>query len=582
MYFRNSKLIQFLLIIVYYSCALAHEYEHPAIFDVDQNWQLHRGELAESHPDLISGPWQKVNYTDEVMLPRDLNPGEIIWLKAQLPSQDIVDPILLFEEMMTDYQVYFNDSLVFFTGNIEKDQKHNFHGDSRQLVSLGDHIRGGDIYFRIKVNEDPMQRNLSKVHIGKHSDFMDSFLDTDLKYVVLGFFFILSSIIPLATYIKFRRSKENAALSLLTFSFGILTLSESVFFGQWLGSDEAFLYVVEPASFLASISLCLYFEAIFGSGWRSNLKILRNINFFILLIIFPLLILFQPHVIYWLNIKIVFFALLMLILLSTFIYGSILAKKGDKAARTIMIGYSALSIFGLLDILGGVFELFPWSPGWYPWGILILVLVLQYNTQYRLKKYSSDLENSHSQLIESRFETLKNQINPHFLFNSLNTLSSLIFIDREQAATFVRDLSKVYRFILETRDKERIALDEELKILEAYIYLVQTRFKESLQINLQKSAHQKAKEIAPLCLQMLIENAIKHNVTSKGKPLIIDIFLESDAYIVVQNNLQPKSTMEFSSKIGLKNITSRYAYLTKLPVIIEESKDKFIVKIPLL
>ena len=576
------KSITLIFLFVLCSRILAHEYEYPGIFDVDKNWKLHKGDISVSLLDSTSVSWQPLIYQDEVILPADLQTGEIIWLRVELPVKKIIDPVLLFEEMLPDFQVYYSDSLFFSEGNILSDQKHNFRGDERRMISLKTLEPGKPVYFRIRINDDPLLRLISKVHIGNHTNFIESFLDTDLKFVILGFFFLFSSIIPLITYFKFRRSRENAALSLLTFSFGILTLSESAFFGMWLGSAELFLYVVEPFYFLSAASMCFYFEAIFGSGWKNNLKILRYLNLILVFIVFPILILFQPHAIYWLSIKIAFFVLFILVILSTFILGLLQAKKGNRDARTIIIGYSALSVFGILDILGGVFVLFPWSPGWYPWGMLILVLVLQYNTQYRLKKYSSDLENSHSQLIESRFEILKNQINPHFLFNSLNTLSSLIFIDREQAATFVRDLSKVYRFILETREKERIALNEELKILEAYIYLVQTRFKESLQINLDGTSSYKDKEIAPLCLQMLIENAIKHNVTSKGKPLIINIFLESENYIVVENNLQPKSTIEFSSKIGLKNITNRYSYLSKMPVIIEETKEKFIVKIPLL
>jgi sensor histidine kinase YesM len=576
----TKKISVIFIIFALYSSLTAHEYEYPGIFDVDKNWMLHRGDVLLS--DLDSASWQSLSYHDEVDLPEDLKAGEIIWLGVVLPNKKIIDPFLLFEEMLPDYEVYYNDSLLLANGSVTENKKQNFRGDERRLISLKTLEAAKPVYFRIKINEDPLLRKLAKVHLGNHTDFIDSFLDTDLKFVILGFFFIFSSIIPLITYIKFRRSLENAALSLLTFSFGILTLSESAFFGMWLGDPQLFLFVVEPFTFFSAISLCLYFEATIGTGWKSNLKILRNINLFLIFIVFPLFILIQPPAIIWMSVKILFFVLLFLIILSSFVFGFILALKGDKDARTIMIGYSALSLFGILDILGGVFYLFPWSPGWYPWGILILVLVLQYNTQYRLKKYSSDLENSHSQLIESRFEILKNQINPHFLFNSLNTLSSLIFIDREQAATFVRDLAKVYRFILETRDKERIALDEELRILDAYIYLVQMRFKESLKINLQKTDHLKDKEIAPLCLQMLIENAIKHNVTSKGKPLFINIFFESENYIVIENNLQPKSTTEYSSGIGLKNIASRYAYLSRLPVIIEETNEKFTVKIPLL
>jgi len=573
-----------LLCLILSHSAIAHDYEHPAIYDIDQNWLFYRGDIQEISKigDSLLIHWESLKYQEEVLLPDNLEKGEIIWLAVALPKIQIDDPVLLFEEMLPDYQIYYKKELIFSIGSIEEDIKQNFRGDERRLLSIKNLEPVEHVYFRIKVNEDPLLRKIAKVHIGKHADFFSSFFETDLKFVILGFFFLFSAIIPFITFIKYSRSRENGALSLLTFSFGILTLSESVFFDLWLNSGELFLYIVEPFSFLAAASLCLYFETIFGSGYKSNLRILRLINLILVVVVLPALILIQPPVIYWLAIKLAFFALFILIMLSTFLFGFVLAIKGNREARVIMIGYSALSLFGILDILGGVFSLFPWSPGWYPWGILLLVLVMQYNTQYSLKKFTSDLENSQNELIVSRFESLKNQINPHFLFNNLNTLSSLIFIDREQAATFVRDLSKVYRFILETRDKELIDLKDELAILEAYIFLVQTRFKESLQINLENIGEHKNKEIPPLCLQMLIENAIKHNVTSKTKPLRIDIFFENADYIVVENNLQPKSSKEYSSKIGLKNIASRYSYLTKQAVIIEESKEKFIVKIPLL
>ena len=183
--------------------------------------------------------------------------------------------------------------------------------------------------------------------------------------------------------------------------------------------------------------------------------------------------------------------------------------------------------------------------------------------------------------IKSQFETLKNQVNPHFLFNSLNVLSSLIHIDRKAASRFVRQMSKVYRYVLDYKDKETVTLEVEMEFLDSYFFLLNTRFGDNLKVVKDISIKQVNKRIAPMSLQMLIENAIKHNIVSKNRPLSIELFIEDD-WLVIRNNLQLKSSVELSSGIGLQNIKKRYEFLTSLKVIIEESADYFTVKIPLI
>lgn len=181
--------------------------------------------------------------------------------------------------------------------------------------------------------------------------------------------------------------------------------------------------------------------------------------------------------------------------------------------------------------------------------------------------------------LASQFETLKSQVNPHFLFNSLNALSTLVYKDQDVAAQFIQQLSKVYRHVLETQSKEIVSLSTELKALEAYIFLIKIRFGENLNVNLEIPSTNY--NIAPLALQMLVENAIKHNIVSKSKHLTIDIYKENQ-YIVVSNNLQKKKNVTDSSGIGLANIQARYQYIAKKEILIEETTEAFIVKIPLL
>jgi sensor histidine kinase YesM len=183
--------------------------------------------------------------------------------------------------------------------------------------------------------------------------------------------------------------------------------------------------------------------------------------------------------------------------------------------------------------------------------------------------------------LKAQFETLKNQVNPHFLFNNLNVLSSLIHVDQAAASKFVRQLSKVYRYVLEYRDADTITLEEELAFLEAYAFLLETRFGDSFRLINRIGESCRTCRVPPAVIQMLVENAIKHNVIAKARPLQIELYIE-DKYLVVSNNLQRKSSVEHSSRIGLQNIKSRYEYLSNTRVIVEETPETFSVKIPIL
>lgn len=199
----------------------------------------------------------------------------------------------------------------------------------------------------------------------------------------------------------------------------------------------------------------------------------------------------------------------------------------------------------------------------------------------RLKKAQLEAELLKKQNIEARFEALRNQINPHFLFNCFNVLSTLVHKDADASSTFIAQLSNVYRYLLHSQEKKILPLKEELAFLESYTYLLRTRFNENLQIENRISDRSDLIMVAPATLQMLIENAIKHNVASKKWPLKI-LLEKQDDYIVVSNTLQKKEMEEESTRIGIKNIVNRYKLLSDLPVIVERTQTLFIVKIPVL
>ncbi|MBK9729602.1 MAG: histidine kinase [Saprospiraceae bacterium] len=183
--------------------------------------------------------------------------------------------------------------------------------------------------------------------------------------------------------------------------------------------------------------------------------------------------------------------------------------------------------------------------------------------------------------VESQLESLRNQVNPHFLFNSLNTLVYLIPEEPAKAVNFVRQLSKVYRYVLESRDAQVISLNTELSNLESYIFLLKERFGENLEVLMPNEKLSETMGIVPLTLQMLIENAIKHNIISKDRPLRIELLIKVDC-IIVQNNLQRKNQVTDSTGVGLENIQSRYQLLSEKKVEVTESIDRFIVRLPII
>jgi len=193
----------------------------------------------------------------------------------------------------------------------------------------------------------------------------------------------------------------------------------------------------------------------------------------------------------------------------------------------------------------------------------------------------AELERFKKENAEFRFESLRSQLNPHFLFNSLNTLASLIYENTGKAEIFIRELADVYRYILEFREHELVKVSKELEMVSSYIYLVQLRFDQNLEMSVSIGPRSGERMIAPMTIQMLIENAIKHNVISKKKPLAIRIYDEEN-YIVVENNLQKKETREYSSNLGLKNIQSRYGFLSDNKIEVLEDGQTFKVKIPLI
>lgn len=213
-----------------------------------------------------------------------------------------------------------------------------------------------------------------------------------------------------------------------------------------------------------------------------------------------------------------------------------------------------------------------------------LLVVSIYESIYFVSELRQSIEEKEllkRESLQAQLSALKTQVNPHFLFNNLNTLSAVIPDNPEQAIDFVQQLSKVYRHILEVRDEQSIQLKDELEVLQAYAFLLKTRFGENLSISVRVTGEYLQQRVVPLSLQILMENAIKHNVISSARPLTIDVYA-GRGQLVVSNTLQKKNQLVESTGIGLDNIRNRYRLLGDRMVEVEEGPESFTVKIPLL
>ncbi|GAA3621815.1 2TM domain-containing protein [Flavivirga jejuensis] len=272
-------------------------------------------------------------------------------------------------------------------------------------------------------------------------------------------------------------------------------------------------------------------------------------------------------------------------------------KKEDTVKRTILgiLGSTIITLIGLfvlrmitsLSLEGKSFQDFISNETFkaYQFGLWVtLTIVIIFHVVYFYNKYQQNRIKEQKVIAgtaSAKFDALKNQLDPHFLFNSLNVLTSLIEENPDNAQKFTTSLSKVYRYVLEQKDKELVTVDEELQFAKTYMSLLKMRFEDSIVFDMPERASNPESKVVPLSLQLLLENAVKHNMVTSSKPLHIKIYEDRDN-LVVENNLQPKQIVKKGSGVGLSNIMQRYDLLTNKKVDINKEASRFAVAIPML
>jgi sensor histidine kinase YesM len=266
-------------------------------------------------------------------------------------------------------------------------------------------------------------------------------------------------------------------------------------------------------------------------------------------------------------------------------------KRTNLITFTVFMGYAiimGITIPYIIDRflwgMSGISVFYDVSVKAFMTTVISLIIFYFYNTNLISTNWIKSIEKNEELKRENllaKYEALKNQVNPHFLFNNLNTLSGMVEQKSELATDFIKKLSDIYRYILDQNEKELVSINDELKFIEDYIFLSKMRFGEGLIFNSCITNGQNI-QVIPIGLQILVENAIKHNIISDDMPLKIEMEIE-DGFIMVKNNLQKKKTINSGKEpLGLENLKKRYAYLSGSTVEIIESDGKFIVKLPII
>ena len=266
------------------------------------------------------------------------------------------------------------------------------------------------------------------------------------------------------------------------------------------------------------------------------------------------------------------------------------ARKRLTIQSVLSVVFTSITLFSLMYFLhqlrfgdGRIInrkmvEIFP-SALLFTFGLLAVKIGSEFfsslkNSLLETEKYKT--ENANAQL-----QNLKNQLNPHFLFNNLSVLTSLVYKNQDKAADFINELAKVYRYVLDTKNAELVPLQEELDFINHYIYLQKIRFEDSISFEIKIEESKKSAYLLPMCLQMLVENTIQHNETSQANPLKVLIYTQNNS-LVIENPIKPRSNIIDSSKTGLKNIEQRYSFFTDEKVIVVNNGEIFKVILPLI
>ena len=518
---------------------------------------------------------------------------KIMWLKIELPAKKFNNPAIYLEADVNEFEVYFSQKKIYqykpeikeFNSEIEY-QSYRCH-----IIPL-EEMDSKYVLIRVFFEVPIIFKQFDEIYFGSQND-LEKIAKHEIMHIsrIKMIIFLIGSLLVIIGFISIflflykikKREYPFLTFSLFAISAGIIYLLHSIIMPLINISPLEQLYIMAIAINVLSVSMILLIKQIFCPCRKTMINCLLGV-----FLIFLLVGVISPYL--WLSLGFIFhlylfvsFIIILFIVFRTRKY--IESSKSNKRVIRFTFIFFLLLIFvsfkdfGELPLMTLPFEI----------GIIWLVVAFGYFLLEHYRKINRELQKNKIEILEleqknllSQLESLKNQIDPHFLFNTFGTLISLIEKDQNLAIDFVEELSNVYRYILQTQNRELIELKDELDFIDSYLFLLSKRFGKNLIVKTTISEKWMKYFIPPLSLQLLIENAVKHNIISLEKPLNISISVDEDEYLNVENNFQRKRILEKSNGIGLLNLKSRYQFFTDRKVEIISDEDIFQVRIPLI
>ncbi len=557
---------------------------------------FHVGDSPASTLLLPPGPqenWEPVSQFDFSRM----NGETAFWLKFRLPPFAPEDTSVLLSAFVKGFRAYLDEELIYAYGKESEAYGHDFTYHMSHVIPLGPLVPGRTLAIRIVCDGRAGVGELYSLVLGSATDLPDIMIaERDDLYrrsivdVCLGFLLAVMGVASMGIFTIRLRQRNWPFLSFGLFALfsgaTYLTDSSAIFFLNVSPSTQ--FYFNSLSFLLVPPALFAFADHMFQTPYRT---LIRGLWIGHLLFAVLAVFLIRQGIDYT-------FGFLSVLVVNCSVCMGIILKSGDAADRLIRTSFLVFFAWFIVLILLYVLELMNLIPRAYDvfgWGLLAFVSSLGFfllrhytRTFYTMQTVSLELERNKSELLEiqkeqlkSQLEALKHQLDPHFLFNNFSTLSAIIDEDKDTAVAFVQELSKVYRYVLQTRDHTLVDLSEEIGFLESYRFLMSKRFGDNLVLSIDVPEACMTLRIMPFALQLLVENAVKHNVVSQKKPLIIDVAADARR-VYVTNRLQKKNQVIRSTGIGLSNIMTRYSLITDQSVDVIETESAFNVSIPLL
>ena len=510
------------------------------------------------------------------------------FIKISFEKRELEKPVLCMPQTRFLYEIYSADSLIF--RNFDKQYKLLYlqsYSSKPDLIELAEVPE--NIYVKIidksvpifDINEINIGENKAIYNYAKKLNFVRLIIDQIFFYQ--GISLLLVGIPALIIFFVFREVRQNNSV---LFFGSLSSIAGYVHFKLSAFSSYNHPFTVFDYSLVFISFILITFFLLLFIKYFFNLRSKRFYLYIVAFILTQLVIslVFKSHIFNRLGITFFNF-----ILMGEIINVLLTQKKFSHRGKIVIS--VCFGAYFLLFILNTIFNLESYHMIFTPFGLginfitigMLYLLVEHYLRIYNERKeYELELSQLKQKNIEAELNSLKKQIDPHFLFNSLGTLSSLIEYSRETAENFVEELSNVYRYILQIQDKDLIPLNKEIKFAKSYLFLMKQRFQDNLRVTFDIDKNIENQFVIPAAIQILTENAVKHNKISAKYPLTIKLTNYDDNTLLIENKLQKKANTIKTEGIGLKNLEKRLSFFTKRKLKIVSKNDMFRVYLPLI